>query len=587
MISSRTLSLFSALILTASPTFAGTLYVDASLASGANNGASWADAYQGVTGLQSALAAAVAGDQIWVRQGTYKPTTTATRSIYFELKTGVEIYGGFAGTETLLSQRNVLLNPTILSGDLAGNDGSNIFTDNSFHIVNSNTANATAILDGFTVTSGNANGASASNQDRGGGILCVSGSAATIRNCRFLANRCTFGGGAGYINGATPTFVDTRFENNIGGSFGGAFDMNNGTTTFLRCEFIGNTAARAGAVECFGSSNSKFTNCIFRGNTATGSGGGGAIWVSNSTPVIRNCTVVGNNSNTNNTAGILASPLITIANCIVYGNTGPGGAQNLINNVSGVNATYSCIQGGLAGTGNINTNPLFINQAGGDLRLDSFSPCTDSASNAQVPVGTTTDFAGLPRFGDNPAVLDTGAGAAPIVDMGAHEVQNTLYTAFCFGDGSLATPCPCGNTGSPGRGCLNSDLFSPGALLSVAGAANPDTVVLTASDMLPTVTCIFLQGTTQVVAGAVFGDGVRCVGGTLKRLFIKTASSGAASAPEVGDLSITARSALLGDTIGTGTQRFYQVYYRDPDLAFCAAPVGSSFNITSAVVINW
>jgi parallel beta-helix repeat protein len=586
MILNRCLPLVSLLLLTASAD-AAIKFVDVSLASGANNGTSWADAYQGTTGLQAALGSAVAGDQIWVRGGLYKPTATATRSIYFEMKTGVEIYGGFNGTETLLSQRDVVANPTILSGDLAGNDASNIFTDNSFHLINCNTANATAVLDGFTVTGGNANGASASNQDKGGGILCLTGSAVTVRNCRFVSNRCTFGGGAGYINGATPTFIDTLFLNNIGGSFGGAFDMNNGTSTFLRCEFVGNTAARAGAVECFGSSNSKFTNCIFRGNTATGAGGGGAVWVSNSTPVLRNCTITGNTSVSNNTAGILSSPQISIANCIVVNNSGPGGAQNLINNVSGVAATYSCIQGGLAGVGNLNTDPLFVNGAGGDLRLSPLSPFTDSGSNAQIPAGTTTDFAGLPRQADNPAVADTGSGVAPLVDMGAHELPNTLYTAFCFGDGSLGTPCPCGNTGGAGRGCLNSDLFSPGALLSVSGTANPDTVVLTASDMLATVPCVFLQGTANVAAGAVFGDGVRCVGGSLKRLYIKVASGGIASAPGAGDPSISARSALLGDVIPAGSQRFYQVYYRDSDAAFCPAPSGSTFNITSGLILNW
>jgi|694.fasta_scaffold01345_4 parallel beta-helix repeat protein len=586
MIPIRCLSLLT-LLAFAPASLAGIKYVDAALTTGANNGSSWADAYQGTIGLQSALGSAVVGDQIWVRQGLYKPTAGATRSIYFEMKTGVEIYGGFNGTETLLTQRDFLANPTILSGDLAGNDASNIFTDNSFHVINCNTANATAVLDGFTVTGGNANGASASNQDKGGGILCLTGSAVNVRNCRFVANRCTFGGGAGYINGATPSFTDTRFENNIGGSFGGAFDMNNGTTNFVRCEFIGNSAARAGAVECFGNSNSKFTNCIFRGNTATGSGGGGAVWVSNSSPVLRNCTITGNTSTINNTAGILASPVITIANCIVVNNSGPGGAQNLINNVSGVNATYSCIQGGLVGVGNLNTDPLFVNGAGGDLRLSPLSPCTDAGSNAQIPTGTTTDFAGLPRLADNPAVVDTGAGTAPVVDMGAHELPNTLYTAFCFGDGSLATPCPCGNTGSTGRGCLNSDLFSPGALLSVSGTANPDTVVLTASDMLATVPCVFLQGTSNVSAGAVFGDGVRCVGGSLKRLYIKVASGGIAAAPGVGDPSISARSATLGDVIPAGAQRFYQVYYRDSDAFFCPAPTGSTFNITSGLILHW
>jgi hypothetical protein len=98
-------------------------------ASGANNGTSWANAF---TSLQSALAVAASPDNIWVAQGTYKPGTT--RLDTFEMVDGVQIYGGFAGTETLFSQRNPALHPTILSGDI-GTAG--VTTDNSYHVVHS------------------------------------------------------------------------------------------------------------------------------------------------------------------------------------------------------------------------------------------------------------------------------------------------------------------------------------------------------------------------------------------------------------------------------------------------------------------
>ncbi len=85
---------------------AGTIYVNAALGSGANNGTSWADAYQGSSGVQAALAAALSGDQVWVAQGSYEPTSGATRSIYFLLRNGVTLYAGFAGTESTLDQRD-------------------------------------------------------------------------------------------------------------------------------------------------------------------------------------------------------------------------------------------------------------------------------------------------------------------------------------------------------------------------------------------------------------------------------------------------------------------------------------------------
>jgi hypothetical protein len=82
----------------------------------------------------------------------------------------------------------------------------------------------------------------------------------------------------------------------------------------------------------------------------------------------------------------------------------------------------------------------------------------------------------------------------------------------------------------------------------------------------------------------VFGDGVRCVSGSLKRLYVKNASSGAVSAPQPGDLSITARSAELGDTIQPGDTRYYQVYYRDSNLTFCPP---DAFNVTNAIRVGW
>jgi hypothetical protein len=91
-----------------------------------------------------------------------------------------------------------------------------------------------------------------------------------------------------------------------------------------------------------------------------------------------------------------------------------------------MNATYSCIEGGYAGEGNIDMDPLFVDAVGGDLRLRAGSPCIDAGSNAAVPAGVLTDLLGLPRFFDDSNTLDCQwvpgtCGTAPIVDMGAHE----------------------------------------------------------------------------------------------------------------------------------------------------------------------
>ena len=164
----------------------------------------------------------------------------------------------------------------------------------------------------------------------------------------------------------------------------------------------------------------------------------------------------------------------------------------------------------------------------------------------------------------------------------------TTGGAFCFGDGASAPTiaCPCGNSGQPGRGCENS-ATTGGARLVATGTTSPDELVLHASGMLPTALAIFLQGDASNPTGAPFGDGIRCVAGTLRRLYAKNAVGGFASAPEPGEPSITERSAALGDPIAPGTSRHYQVYYRDPAESFCPPPAGATFNATNAVSVKW
>jgi len=158
----------------------------------------------------------------------------------------------------------------------------------------------------------------------------------------------------------------------------------------------------------------------------------------------------------------------------------------------------------------------------------------------------------------------------------------SAFVFLCFGDGTGGT-CPCSNTGSPGHGCENS-AATGGALLSGSGIASlsSDTVQLTSSSELTTALSIVLQG-SSVIAPANFGDGLRCAGGSLKRLYTKHAIGGVVTVPQAGDPSVSARSATLGDTIPLGATRAYQVYYRDPDLVFC--PGG--FNVSNAMAIAW
>jgi hypothetical protein len=94
------------------------------------------------------------------------------------------------------------------------------------------------------------------------------------------------------------------------------------------------------------------------------------------------------------------------------------------------------------------------------------------------------------------------------------------------------------------------------------------------------------QGTTTI-SPVFFGDGLRCTGGALKRLYEKNAVGGVVSVPQAGDLSISARSAQLGDVIASGSTRYYYTYYRDPSTTFCATPPGNTWNVTNNLAVVW
>jgi len=424
----RTLAVCSFLALAPSAA-ADTIHVDAGLTTGLDDGSSWADAFQGSGGLQAALAVALSGDEIFVADGTYLASSTLDRADSFAMKNGVTIYGSFAGGEAGPDDRPPFgTADSVLSGDLAGDDGSSLFGDNSYHILTTAGTDLTAVIDGFVVRSGAAT-TGGGNRDRGAGILCIGGVTPTVNNCRFIANRCTFGGAAGYIStGSAPRFTDCTFEDGIGGSFGGAFDIaGGGLVRFDRCLFRNNTAARAGALEVFATSGVWVINSIFRDNVSTGSGGGGAIWLgSGGNTKIRNCTIVSNTSLVAAQGGLLnsGSGNSTITNTIFWDNEGPGGAQTSANQVTASAKVNHCIvEGGFAGgVGNLGTDPALTDIAGGDFTLTASSPAIDAGDNSAI-LGTTgvLDYASLPRTTDVLEVADTGVGPAPVIDIGAHE----------------------------------------------------------------------------------------------------------------------------------------------------------------------
>jgi plastocyanin len=153
-------------------------------------------------------------------------------------------------------------------------------------------------------------------------------------------------------------------------------------------------------------------------------------------------------------------------------------------------------------------------------------------------------------------------------------------TAYCFGDGS-GTACPCGNASPVGNheGCLSSLAMGGKLVASGTPSLAADSVILAGSQM-PNSSALYFQGTTQIGtgAGAVFGDGLRCAGGTVVRLATKTNASAASQYPGAGDPSVSAKGM-----VGSPGSRTYQVWYRNA-ASFCTT---STFNLTNGYAISW
>lgn len=340
---------------------AATIYVNLN-APGSNDGSSWTDAY---TALQSALGAALAGDTIWVAAGTYTPTADTDRSATFQLASGVALFGGFAGTESVLSERDWTANLTTLSGDIGTVD---VATDNSYHVVTGSGTDATAVLDGFTIADGRASGTG--DDGLGGGITNQSG-APTIRNTIIRNNYGASGGGM-HTDGGSPVLVNVVFANNTAGNAGGAMNNNNGASPTLTNVSVSNNSANfGGGIRNNAGSDPVIVNTILWGNSAIVSGN--EIYNNSSTPVIS---------------------YSLIKNC---GGSGAGWVFSL----------------GTDNGHNIDSDPLFVDAPAGDLRLNSPASGALNAGYNNAPNLPATDLDG------NPRIIES------IVDIGAYELDFT------------------------------------------------------------------------------------------------------------------------------------------------------------------
>ncbi len=402
------------------------LYVDDDAAAG-GDGRSWATA---INDLQRAICLATSSggavSEIWVAAGTYRPDReTGDRGASFSLISSVAYYGGFAGHETQRDQRDPAANVTVLSGDLAQDDGPDFANngENSLHVVAGAYVDGTAVLDGFTITAGNANGSFPF--DAGGGMRndhaspaitdCVfTGNAGTwgaavenyvdsnprITNCTFVRNRASLRGGALSNNdsnpvvrnctftenhgaqavgavfnvvGSVPVFIDCRFIANSAAQWGGAMqNADQSQVSLINCWFLANAAGtNGGAIDNY-KSTLTLTNCLFSGNR--GSQSGGAIFtLGGSVATLNNCTFYGNSTGWN--GGGLANDYMstaTLNNCVFWQNSDSGGFDETgqVWTEGGPLAfNHNCIQGwtgSMGGAGNIGQDPLFADPPGAD-----------------------------------------------------------------------------------------------------------------------------------------------------------------------------------------------------------------------------
>jgi predicted outer membrane repeat protein/parallel beta-helix repeat protein len=260
---------------------------------GAGDCSSWASACT----LQTALTNAISGDEIWVAAGAHKPTTLGTdRAATFQLKSGVAVYGGFAGTETARDQRNPAVNVAILSGDIDNNDSQTpIITNlatvtgnsaNSYHVVTGATG---ATLDGFTITAGNANGASDPIWNGGGMYNKIS--SPTLTNITFSGNSALNYGGGMFNDDSKPKLTNVAFSGNSVTDSGGGMYNTYSDPILTSVAFSGNTADSGGGM--FNSySDPILTNVTFSGNSAIYGGGGMHNW--GSAPTIIDSVFSGN-----------------------------------------------------------------------------------------------------------------------------------------------------------------------------------------------------------------------------------------------------------------------------------------------------
>jgi len=419
------------------------------------NGSSWANPVGELADALKAAKSNTAIQQIWVTGGTYRPLYTPEdgqnlssnpadpRDKAFLLVNNVKVYGGFAGTETTINQRNIAGNTSTLSGDI-GIINNN--TDNAYHVVVSSGNIGSATLDGFTILNGNANGNTDINingtgvsRSFGGGMY-NSSSSPSINNCSFLVNRATHGAGM-HNNASSPSINNSTFSNNIATN-GAGVNNNASSPTISLSRFLSNNAQSGGGMFNGSSSSPVINNSLFSGNNASNMGGG--MYNTNSSATINSSTFSANSALNGNGQAIYSTSSsvieIQINNSIIWKDAGFAGNDNLKESLGKYMLNNCILQ--YPGTGyNINgsyqnLDPKFTNAKGADntfgtndddLTLTSISPAIGAGDNSLYSgnINADKDLNGSSRL--TGSVIDIGAYESPYLFATTPDANGVIY----------------------------------------------------------------------------------------------------------------------------------------------------------------
>lgn len=390
------------------PNVFGIVYVK-TVATGARNGHSWADA---TASIQGAIDAAGVR-QVWVASGTYEAPASG-----FVMKNNVAIYGGFDPDHGIddLTDTRILPDPDNSQGSVM--DGKNLYLIIRNSFTESTTLNSTALLDGFTLTNG---------KGGTGGAIYNGYASPTLTNLVVKNNNADLGGGVANDR-SSPKMSNIVIKNNLAYSGGGLCNINSSSAVLTNVKISDNRAATGdggGGVYNI-SSNSVYVNVSITGNS---SNQGGGFYNSGGSPVFTNVTLA------NNAAGAYASTAIfngggeyKIHNSIIYGTirffsyADNHFKSSLIEDVSATGPNNTNAIGNINAAG-ITLNHIFTNPGANDYTLLPCSPAINSGDNLLIPSYVTTDITGADR-------VQLG-----VVDLGAYEAASNIPG----GNATLAT----------------------------------------------------------------------------------------------------------------------------------------------------